>query len=221
MQKKGVKFASPAVPVQFGLAVRGHVGDGSLVRVAAAVAGTTVLRGAETVRIDPRLYLTGLTVAPIQYLPQSFPESLAENVVFFGAAYGTEGDLFLTPIGEVYGVELHAATFESRQDPTRVPGQSSVDLVLDLAFGWVFGFVSWCCWAQYFKAVGDEGAARQLAGLWVLLLVTSYVLLVIASLGGATALLARFGIWLSPVPIAVGMFVDGFVSGAPGAANPR
>ena len=38
------------------------------------------------------------------------------KAVFFGAAFG-EGDTFVTPLGELYGVEIHAAAFLSLLDP--------------------------------------------------------------------------------------------------------
>jgi len=219
---KGVKFGKASVPVEFGLAVRGHVGQGSLVCVAANAARSTAPCTDKPVRIDPRLYLPGgldlLDLGSIKDLPKDgLRERVEERVVFFGATYGSEEDLFLTPIGEVYGVELHAATYESRGDPTRIRWKKLVEIVLDIIMASIFGFVSLWCWTQYFVRVAGGGRARQTASVFVLLLLVAYSVLLFVTMWGSAALMIRFGFWLSPIPLAIGMFIDGFISGAPAA----
>lgn len=135
------------------------------------------------------------------------------KAVFFGAAFG-EDDRFITPLGEVYGVEVHAAGFLSLLDPPSTD-QHVWQFVFDVLFGFAFGFAIARSWDGYFrlKLSGDPNqrlwapAYVFALGGWVLVLV---ILLSIVS----WALLGLWGIWSSPIPIAIGMLIESFVSGS-------
>ena len=119
----------------------------------------------DTEVIDPRKYLSG--VVPIAVgsgadlskgielkLTADQPLGAAANpadfkAVFFGAAFG-EGDTFVTPLGELYGVEIHAAAFLSLLDPLSTNNHLS-ELLADIVFGFLFGFLIAYCWERYFK----------------------------------------------------------------------
>ena len=71
------------------------------------------------------------------------------KAVFFGAAFG-EVDTFVTPLGDLYGVEIHAAAFLSLLDPLSANNHLS-EFLADIVFGFLFGFLIASCWEQYFK----------------------------------------------------------------------
>lgn len=179
--------------------------------------------------IDPRRYLSG--VVPIATsAPPGFSGQLDRalgidpsagaasggadfQAVFFGAAYG-EGDTFVTPLGELYGVEIHAASFLSFLDPLSADNHVA-ELFADIVFGFVFGFVIAFFWEQYFKLRLSEDSDRRLiapvvlGGLGAAVAVVAFILTIVSWL-----LLARLGIWSSPIPMAIGMMIESFVSGS-------
>jgi hypothetical protein len=179
--------------------------------------------------IDPRRYLSG--VVPIAASAQPgfdgqldralgsdpsanpTPGGARFHAVFFGAAYG-EGDTFVTPLGDLYGVEIHAASFLSFLDPLSADNHLA-ELLADIVFGFVFGFVIAFFWEQYFRLrLSDDSDRRLIApvvlgGLGIAVALVAFVLTIVSWL-----LLARFGIWSSPIPMAIGMLIESFVSGS-------
>jgi hypothetical protein len=186
------------------------------------------LKGASQ-HIDPRRYLSGVVPIAASAAPgfsgqldralgneSSTGTAAGEadfQAVFFGAAYG-EGDTFVTPLGELYGVEIHAASFLSFLDPLSADNHVA-ELLADIVFGFVFGFVIAFFWEQYFKLRLSEDSDRRLiapvvlGGLGVAVAVVAFMLTIVSWL-----LLARFGIWSSPIPMAIGMLIESFVSGS-------
>jgi hypothetical protein len=179
--------------------------------------------------IDPRRYLSGAVPVAVSAAPGFSSQldralgtdssaSTATNgaefqAVFFGAAYG-EGDTFVTPLGELYGVEIHAASFLSFLDPLSADNLLA-ELLADIVFGFVFGFVIAFFWEQYFRLRLSEDSDRRLiapvvlGGLGASVALVAFVLTIVSWL-----LLARFGIWSSPIPMAIGMLIESFVSGS-------
>jgi CHASE2 domain-containing sensor protein len=137
---------------------------------------------------------------------------LEEKVVFFGAAYGPE-DTFLTPLGELYGVEIQAASYLSWILPIEQKERLAFlgDVLIALAFSMLISFF----WLRYFRyRLSDHSRDRQLAVLFILGLTFFFSLLVVAACAFSFYALRGYGVWLSPVPIAVGMLIDGFVLGS-------
>jgi hypothetical protein len=179
--------------------------------------------------IDPRKYLSGVVpvaVGSTADLSQRIelklmadqPSDATANpanfkAVFFGAAFG-EGDTFVTPLGELYGVEIHAAAFLSLLDPLSTNNHLS-ELVADIVFGFLFGFLIAYCWEQYFKLrLSQDSDNRLSAPFWLMVLLVAVIIMAILLTFVSLLLLARFGIWASPIPMAVGMLVESFVSGS-------
>lgn len=146
------------------------------------------------------------------------PGDLTGKHVFFGAKYGVD-DRLPTPIGERYGVDLHAAAAHSLLKP--IDGLPDiVGLAVDLCIGLFFAcFVSFF-WTAHFDAVAgirhkrlSPLANRALAPVWLTAFVIVYFLLICLAAGISFWLLTHLGLWLAPIPIAIGMFVDGFMTG--------
>lgn len=145
------------------------------------------------------------------------------GVVFYGANYGQD-DQFLTPLDSLYGVNIHAAAFESLRAPVdRVAGWRAV--CLDVLIGLVFGvFITWA-WGGYFKSKLAMGAdphvaarERALAARFLVYLLVGFIGASVALSMVAGVLMAHLGIWIMPVPIMIGMAFDSFVTGSVDAA---
>jgi hypothetical protein len=118
--------------------------------------------------------------------------------------------LFLTAVGEIYGVEAHAAGYAS----DTVKDHHIVDFWLDFTIALIFSLAIAFFWRKYFDArLSDNAVTRELAKIWVIGLVVSVLALVIV-LSIFSLLLLRVGVWLSPIPVAIGMMFDSFVSGS-------
>lgn len=179
--------------------------------------------------INPGHYFSGLRAVSVSDLPsrraiqgwrnpmpQALSEALALPVVFVGTSFG-DSDTFLTPLGTMYGVEVHAAAFMSLLQPTTESELLAffIDMLIGLAMGGVLGGA----WQVYFnRRFSDNPYDRQSAPFMILLLII-YVIVVVGGLTVVSycALLLR-NLWLSPIPIAVGMLFESFFNSAVGAA---
>lgn len=143
---------------------------------------------------------------------------MAERVVYFGAGYGSD-DLFTTPLGRLYGVELHAAAFATcwqshncSRSHERMHHLTALfmDLAVALALGWFIAF----SWGRYLEwRMHPDPEVSEVAGIIALRLMIFLLLTTLGLTAFAGWLLARSGVWISPIPIAVGMFFEAWVLG--------
>lgn len=144
-------------------------------------------------------------------LPAPAKDGSSNRVVFFGIGHGEE-DTFLTPIGLLYGVEVHAAAFASRVsfDVSHV-----IAFCIDIVFAGCFGMIIVACWNRYFAWHCDGHPLHgELAWLWVVALLVGLTIAVGAAVLVSFQLLSRFGWWLSPIPVAAGMLIESCVAGS-------
>ncbi|MCY1292432.1 hypothetical protein D9M69_427920 [compost metagenome] len=139
--------------------------------------------------------------------------SYEKQVVFFGASYG-EDDLYLTPLGPLYGLDIHAAAFLSLLEPAS-DFSHLVAFLLEVAIGLFFGLVIAFCWHWYYslRFSSSDGKKRSAP-----LLVVGLGICLCVLVGGVTLLsyylLGLSDLWLSPIPIALGMLIESFFTGA-------
>jgi hypothetical protein len=234
-------FGLAGLPVEYGLVIKQYCDPNTLAGSAYALSAklkdsrrNCIDEAArhskrEVELIDPRKYLSGvvpLAVGSAADLSKRIelkltadpPTDTAANpadfkAVFFGAAFG-EGDTFVTPLGELYGVEIHAAAFLSLLDPLSTNNHLS-EFLADIVFGFLFGFLIAYCWERYFKLrLSQDSDHRLSAPLWLVVLAVAVIIMAILLTFVSLLLRARFGIWASPIPMAVGMLVESFVSGS-------
>ncbi len=234
-----VTFGSAALPLEYGLVIKQYC-DADTLAAKAVFARTAELpiRKENCVDkaierklkprtkkelIDPRKYLAGVvaiaTAVPgnqeSELLSSRLDQTLTDDnfvAVFFGAAFGDE-DAFLTPLGDLYGIEIHAASYLSLLQPLR--GHELAELLVDIVFGFVFGyFIAWC-WKRYFELKLSNDSAHWLYAPFYLLALAGGVCVIAGLLTVVSwALLVCGGIWASPIPMAVGMVTESFVSGS-------
>lgn len=134
------------------------------------------------------------------------------RAVFFGAGFG-ESDTYLTPLGEVYGVEAHAASFLSLLDPPR-PVHHLLELLLDWLNGLLLGLLTAWCWNRYFEyRLSTDANRRQRAQRYVWWLGGGVLAVTVIFLAMSFCLLRSWGFWLAPIPIAIGMLIHSFSIG--------
>ena len=137
--------------------------------------------------------------------------------MFFGGGWG-ESDTYLTPVGELYGVEVHAAAYLSIGDPPRAISHLFGALV-ELLMAFLVGVAFTCCWRGYFRQTFDPSpAGREHAVVWLVILAGVIPGSVAAFVLSSWGLLA-WGLWLSPIPIIAGMAIDTFVVSVREAAS--
>jgi hypothetical protein len=236
-----VTFGLAGLPVEYGLVIKQYCDPNTLAASAYALSAKLKdsrrncideatrhsKRNAEL--IDPRKYLSGVVPIAVgsaadlskrielkltaDQLSDTAANPADFKAVFFGAAFG-EGDTFVTPLGELYGVEIHAAAFLSLLDPLSTNNHLS-EFLADIVFGFLFGFLIAYCWERYFKLrLSQDSDHRLSAPLWLVVLGVAVIIMAILLTFVSLLLLARFGIWASPIPMAVGMLVESFVSGS-------
>jgi CHASE2 domain len=150
--------------------------------------------------------------------------SISGKIVLIGANYGQD-DLFLTPVGEKYGVNIHAAIFDSKEAPMRE--FHWLNLILDVAFGILFGILVHSYWGKYFEFATSADSEidtplglpkRQLAHTWLFKLIGLYLLFLLILIFCSFCLLSG-GLWLNPISIAIGMLVHGFAESSVNVAK--
>jgi hypothetical protein len=142
----------------------------------------------------------------------------AGRVVYFGAAYGGD-DLFTTPLGKLYGVELHAAAFATCWKSENCSNfhqgiHHILAIVFDLAIALALGWFIASCWNLYMRwSMDPDPEVSDVAGVAAFMLMFFLVAITLVLTMGAGWLLANTGIWISPIPIAFGMFFEAWVLG--------
>ncbi|VVP92452.1 hypothetical protein PS918_03373 [Pseudomonas fluorescens] len=176
--------------------------------------------------VNPGHYFSGLRAVSLSQLPTRLVgsqcsaktpyEALYLPVVFLGTSFG-DSDTFLTPLGTMYGVEVHAAAFMSLVQPTT---QNEVlAFVLDLGLGLLMGgLIAWA-WRRYFNLRFSSRAFDRQRAPWLILILAIGFVVLVAVLTYLSFLLLRYrNIWLSPIPIALGMLIESFFNSAVSAA---
>ncbi|MET0517559.1 MAG: hypothetical protein ABW005_01870, partial [Burkholderiaceae bacterium] len=144
-------------------------------------------------------------------------------------------DEYLTPLGMLSGVKIHAATALSLSSKWE-----GLNFLIDIALGLVFGLCVHGFWHRYFQqrlglvhpvdpanaatptdataataAGGADTASPGLAYLWLVGLLLFWLVLGLALLPLLSIAALRWaGLWISPVPMLIGMTVDAFVMGS-------
>lgn len=234
MEKQGVRFGDASLPSSWGVTIHHYCAPTSLAvmaHYATLPASSTGPKrpcesdGAKKKKsfVDPSHYLNDIAVvqtAPMGRLKfedriavalDSIPPSRngRHRVVFFGGGWG-ESDTYLTPVGELYGVEVHAAAYLSMDDRLR-EAREVFEALADLLFAFLVGLAFTFCWGKYFsEAFARSPATRQHAVVWLVVL-GSLILASVCGLVFGSWLLLRWGLWLSPIPLIVGMSIDTFV----------
>ena len=235
MEARAVTFGHALLPVKYGLVIKQYCHPDSLAGAAYTLAAMrndktpANTRCTEPEYIDPRKYLSGVITVPVSAPPgaaRTLQERLEDHLVadpaggatdveavFFGAAFG-QVDTFVTPLGELYGVEIHAAGFLSFLDPVK-PVTHRTELLIDIFYGFFFGFLIAHYWSKYFALrLSPDSDDRLKAPFWLVRLGFIVAVATVVLTFGSWWLLARHGLWLSPIPMALGMLIESFVSGS-------
>jgi CHASE2 domain-containing sensor protein len=143
--------------------------------------------------------------------------ALNDKIVFFGARYGQD-DSFLTVLGNMYGVDIHTAAYLSASrgiDELEDQHGHTWKLIIELVYAFSLGIVISYFWKHYFELNASTSAMRrQIAAVYLAGLVITFSVLLVLLCATSLEVMKRYAIWLSPVPIAVGMLVESFVSGS-------
>ena len=180
----------------------------------------------EPLIINPGHYVSRLLPVSLSELPtrhgpsenrtKPVADALRQPVIFLGTSFGDD-DTFLTPLGTMYGVEVHAAAFTSLLYPTIV--DDVLAFFLDVGIALASGGSIALTWHRYFKfRFSSSALERQLAPWLLLLLVAFQIGALILITGGSYMMLRYCDIWLSPIPIAVGMLFESFFNSAVSSA---
>ena len=131
------------------------------------------------------------------------------KVIFFGGHYGLD-DIYVTPVGEKAGVTIQAYTYFSQGDPlkTMLPWKA---WGIEIAIGIVGGLVFHLIWHgfHHYRQHGNFTLQFTMA-----LLAFTALSAFIYFVGRWIADFLAKGIWLHPVPMFVGLFIDSYIATA-------
>lgn len=127
--------------------------------------------------------------------------NLKDKVIYLGAGYGFT-DLFATPYGEKYGVEIHNAIYYSL-DNKIAPANIVISIFADIAIGVLFGII--LSWTLVKRKIIKTTNMLILNNLAIVGIVLFFIML---STYVSAILFHSIFIWLNPIPIILGMFID-------------
>ena len=143
--------------------------------------------------------------------------TLQDHAVLLGGDWGRD-DSFLTAIGSLPGVVIHAARMASLADPVK-PLPPLVSLWGDVVIALFFAFVIAKFWRGYVIAsrldlhFARRGRDTALSMLVMSTFVAVYLSLVLFFFLAAEHMFSNLGVVIAPLLIAVSILVDGFISG--------
>ena len=138
------------------------------------------------------------------------------KVIFFGGHYERD-DIYLTPIGEKPGVTIQAYTYFSWGKPLE-PVSPWLAWVIEIGLGFVGGLLFHGTWLLFHYCRRKGWFALQ-----VILALANFMYLIdiLFILGHWIARLLAQGIWLHPVPMFVGLFLDSYIATATATGTGR
>lgn len=234
MKKGGAEFGHALLPSEWGLVVKHYCDHDALAVVAYRMdpprrawgrrhcfqpspeSGGSVHDRAKSF-IDPRHYrgrIAPVDVSPSDTFRGRITEALTairtspddhRRVVFVGGTWG-EGDSYVTPVGELYGVEIHAAAYLSIMEPPW-PLAHFAEAALDFLIALFSGAAFSACWRAYIASTLDPSRSRREAAVLYLLLLGLVVAVSAPIFGYGSWWLLNWDLWLSPIPIMLGMFI--------------
>jgi hypothetical protein len=220
--RRGVFFGDGALPVQFGFVQQQYLRPQTLAAVANANPNADADAGAESSHSVLQLLNFRAFARDVRSLSwddwarRSPATSLAGKNVFFGAGYGSD-DRFLTPIDDLYGVNLHAAGFVSLRNPISL-ANAGFGFLADIGVGMLFGVPIALLWQGYVGSkLSRSGSARKwrdFAFVFLMGLLVVYAMALSGLSHAAVYLVAAKNIWISPLPMALGMTLDASIFGA-------
>lgn len=226
MRSVGVRFGHPYLISSFGMLLNIDTQKDPATGLAPLIEETCLAnrgghacldeRGHFGPNIDSHNYLNGSvdfhTMADFS-AAENVRRSIAGNVVFFGGDWDG-ADNHVTPVGKLPGVVIHAAAFASIKERHKV--HEIFNLMGDVIIGLIFGQITVRLWRAYFVCrFSNDARERQLALGYVVLLAAVFIFLIVPfTFGLSYALMAAWTVWISPVPVAIGMFIDNFGAGS-------
>lgn len=159
-------------------------------------------------RINFKAFSKNVKILAIEDITSSNSNS-TNGVVMVGGRYGKD-DKFTTPLGELYGIDLHAASYVSQEQRVSTFHKLTV-LILDIAIGIMVGFFAKLSW-EYLLNDHSELVKRKLFPLFMLIIMFLFMMACIwLSLKISNFLMGQWSVWLNPAPIVIGMVIHAFV----------
>ena len=129
-----------------------------------------------------------------------------DKVIFLGGGYGFD-DKYITPYGEKFGVEILNSIFYSSKYHIETADVLKTLIVYDLCIGMLFG------WLLNFLLNKRDNIDKE----YLLFLNNSALLLLILMFYFISLLISGiffhyFYLWMNPVPLLIGMFLDGILN---------
>jgi hypothetical protein len=132
--------------------------------------------------------------------------------VILGPGYD-RADEFMTPLGDLNGVEIHAAIALEPDMKRKAALDFGIDVLLGIAFGRLFHVF----WHRYFNqrlSWHGSRASPRTAYLWLVAMAAASVA-ALYMLGWVSMFFyVHWSTWMSPTPMAIGMLLDALVLGS-------
>lgn len=250
-KRKPILFGDVALPVSYGVTLGYFTGPDTLHGSVVQAAGRDIVSRPGQKPIDESAYTTGLKQVLTSwtddfsddgrtYTDKDLKDTLdalwrgvpvEDRIVFFGAGYGKE-DTFLTPVGTLYGVEVHAAAFMSHSrhggiyqylasisvyaartyEYAAKTIKVAFALALEVGIGLGFGMIILFFWQRYYVWRSDAVSVFDtLAPIWILAMLLGLSAAILFALFIAWVLLTFLDMWLSPIFVAIGMLIESFM----------
>jgi CHASE2 domain-containing sensor protein len=127
--------------------------------------------------------------------------NLSNKTVFLGGGYGFT-DIYKTPYSERFGVEILNAIYYSITHPIEYANLLNTSII-DILNGLLFGF-----FISFILRKKSTAKTQNMNTFYNLSLIIILFLFIIISLSISSIFFHKFFVWINPVPIILGMFID-------------
>ena len=203
MKNAGIVFADPTVSTSLGIALYYPIDFPSL--------GKKVTEYLESERKDSHEHYHSKIPINFKIEVEKVTDIKQHSVVFFGGAYSSL-DKFETPIGKFPGVFIHAFGALSILNPAKENGllAYAADVTIAILTFIMINYILLRSFSKYEKKKGNIlSCIRNFFYNTYSIILSATFLITFISLVVTVVLYKHFSILISPIPIIIGVFLDG------------
>ncbi|WP_129104138.1 CHASE2 domain-containing protein [Arcobacter sp. CECT 8985] len=130
--------------------------------------------------------------------------SLKDKTIFLGGKYGYS-DKYLTPYGEKVGTQIHEAIFYTQTHKIN-NANTSITVFADLFLAFTFGLL-----LEKILEFRKKAQSLNIIAVLNILLFIFLILFIFISSYISSHIYHNFYIWLNPIPLIIGMFLDSII----------
>lgn len=211
--RKNALFTDADIAYPFHLAIESRCISNGFAETAFVAAGNDAPCGKKSEEeprpLNYKAYQSSVSAMSMTRLRSAEAPPIKDRTVFFGTRFG-HNDEAVTPIGRLFGVDVHAAKYASYAD--KLERSELWNFGIDIVFAAAYSaFISWFMHHYTHTAGSTSDIVRARRSLKMLGFVAGYVAIITGAMAFAWLLITHKSLVTEPLLVALGLAFDGFV----------